>query len=372
MNGMPTPLSPRLSRNNFDLLRLLFAGTVCLVHCHELSGLPQLGALTRFLSSAVAVKSFFVISGFLIFMSCERSSSFTRYAGKRVRRIYPAYATVIVVAAFSLVAVSNESVATYFSLEWLRYLLANLFFLNFLQPTLPGVFEGNRMAAINGALWTLKIEVLFYLSVPLFILLFKRFGRLTVIFAGYGLSIVYALTCAHLAERSGLALYEQLGRQLPGQLSYFLAGAFFYYYLPWLERRPGQFLVPALLLLVDRTFLPMPVLEPFALATTVVVLAFFGPVIRAGRYGDFSYGVYILHFPLIQLLWHDGRLNDSPWLFLSVAVVLTVASAILLWHGVEKRFLLRSSHYMAATVPPQPQPQTRDSRAADHPSSHRR
>lgn len=370
---MPTPQSPRLNRNNFDLLRLLFAGTVCLVHCHELSGLPQLETLTRFLSSAVAVKSFFVISGFLIFMSCERSSSLTRYAGKRLRRIYPAYATVIVVAAFGLVAVSTESAATYFSQDWLRYLLANLVFLNFLQPTLPGVFEGNRMTAINGALWTLKIEVLFYLSVPLFILLFKRFGRLTVLFSGYGLSIVYALICASLAERTGLALYEQLGRQLPGQLGYFLAGAFFYYYLPWLEKWRWQFLIPALLLLlVDRAFLPLPALEPFALATTVVFFALFGPVIPAGRYGDFSYGVYILHFPLIQLLWHDGRLNDSPWLFLTVTVVLTMTSATLLWHGIEKRFLLRSSHYMAATVSTSVEPQTRDNGSVDHCASRRR
>lgn len=30
--------SVRLKKNNFDLLRLLFAGTVCLVHAHTLSG----------------------------------------------------------------------------------------------------------------------------------------------------------------------------------------------------------------------------------------------------------------------------------------------------------------------------------------------
>src|SRR5205814_8049913 len=37
--------SPRLARNNFDLLRLLFAGTVCLVHAYQLSGRPELAWL---------------------------------------------------------------------------------------------------------------------------------------------------------------------------------------------------------------------------------------------------------------------------------------------------------------------------------------
>ena len=48
-----------------------------------------------------------------------------------------------------------------------RYLGWNLAFLNFMEPALPGVFEANRFTEINGALWTLKIEVMFYLVLPL-------------------------------------------------------------------------------------------------------------------------------------------------------------------------------------------------------------
>lgn len=38
MKAKETTPGSWLARNNFDLLRLLFAGTVCLVHVHELSG----------------------------------------------------------------------------------------------------------------------------------------------------------------------------------------------------------------------------------------------------------------------------------------------------------------------------------------------
>lgn len=95
---MSQPETPRLKKNNFDLLRLIFAATVCFVHADELSGYAKIGWISQVLSSEVAVKAFFVVSGFLIFMSYERSSSLATYFIKRVRRIYPAYVTVILLA----------------------------------------------------------------------------------------------------------------------------------------------------------------------------------------------------------------------------------------------------------------------------------
>ncbi|MGE3347519.1 MAG: acyltransferase family protein [Ramlibacter sp.] len=129
---MSLPTSPRLQNNNFDLLRLLFAGTVCLVHGYQLSGYEQLAWIEQSLSSAVAVKAFFVVSGFLIFMSAERSSSLTGYLSKRVRRIYPAYFAVVMLCAVGLVLASSRHTADYFfSAAWFKYVLANLTFLNF-------------------------------------------------------------------------------------------------------------------------------------------------------------------------------------------------------------------------------------------------
>jgi len=339
-----------LTRNNFDLLRLLFAGTVCLVHSFNLSGFPQLAWIPQILSSAVAVKAFFVVSGFLIFMSYERSKSLASYAAKRVLRIYPAYFTIVMLCAIGLFAVSTKTADDYFSAAWLNYLLANLSFLNFLQPSLAGVFESNNLTAVNGALWTLKIEVMFYITVPLFVLLLRRFSHFRVLLSVYLLSFVYKILLTDIAEHTGSGVYVELARQLPAQLVYFVSGAFFYYFLPLFERRAGCFLVLALLTLVIHLIYPLPLLEPFALATTVVFFGLFCYAGHFGKYGDFSYGVYIVHFPIIQLLLNSGWFQDSPWYFLISVITLTLIGAILMWHGVEKWFLRQNSHYLENTT----------------------
>lgn len=259
---MPQHNNPRLTENNFDLLRLLFAGTVLLVHSYELSGFQQLGIIASVLSSAVAVKAFFVVSGFLVFMSFERSATITSYAIKRIRRIYPAYFTVVMLCAMGLIAVSSKSIGDYFSFAWIKYVFANLAFLNFLQPTLPGVFDSNKLAAVNGALWTLKIEAMFYLTVPLFVFLFRKFAHLPILIFFYCSSVAYTGFMAVISERTGSGVYLELGRQLPGQLSYFMAGAFIYYFLPVFERRIGYFLIAAALTLSVNIFFHCPSLNP--------------------------------------------------------------------------------------------------------------
>jgi peptidoglycan/LPS O-acetylase OafA/YrhL len=340
----------RLTENNFDLLRLLFAGIVVLVHAYELSGFQQLGIFTRVLSSTVAVKAFFVVSGFLIFMSYERSTTINAYANKRIRRIYPAYFTVVMLSAIGLIAVSTKNIGDYLSLTWVKYVFANLAFLNFLQPTLPGVFDSNKLTAVNGALWTLKVEAMFYLSVPLFVFLFRKFARFPILILVYCASVAYAGFFAIVAERTGSEVYMELGRQLPGQLSYFMAGAFFYYFLPLFERRIGYFLITATLILSANSFFPLPILEPFALATVVVFFGLFLYAGNFGKYGDFSYGVYILHFPVIQLLLYSAWFGENPWFFLTAVILIVAVCAIAMWHLVEKRFLFRKSHYITATL----------------------
>ena len=152
--------------NRFDFVRLSLASLVFLYHAVVLSSGPAGGRFEAELAvvAELAIQGFFIVSGLLVFGSLERSSSLTDYAGKRVRRLYPAYLVVILIPALvSLILAFGDLAAMG---DVLRYLGANAIFLNFLEPDLPGLFEGQRFTAVNGALWTLKIEVMFYLALP--------------------------------------------------------------------------------------------------------------------------------------------------------------------------------------------------------------
>ncbi|MDD4929270.1 MAG: acyltransferase [Gallionella sp.] len=339
----------RLRQNNFDLLRFLFAFVVFLVHAYVLSGAGELSILSELVSSEIAVKSFFVVSGFLIFMSYENSRDTRSYFVKRVRRIYPAYLFVVTICAVFGIFFSTHAAGDYFSLQLLKYVAANLFFLNFLQPNLPGVFEANSLQAVNGALWTLKIEVMFYLIVPLVVKAFRKFGRMPVLTVLFLCSVIYSMSMEGLAHKTGQGFYLELQRQLPGQLSFFIAGAAGYYYLQYLVRYANWLIPTAIVVFALQSWLPWGVVQPVALAVLVVSFACVIPCLgNFDKYGDFSYGIYIAHFPILQLMISYGLFKESPWVMLFVAGVLVMTVAFLLWHFIEKPFLRRSSHYVAA------------------------
>ena len=334
--------------NNFDFLRFLFAFVVFLVHSHALSGADALSVLSESLSSEIAVKSFFVVSGFLIFMSYDNSRDARSYFIKRVRRIYPAYFFIIMCCAILGGIFSTNTWGQYISLQTLKYVAANLVFLNFLQPDLPGLFEGNILQAVNGALWTLKVEVMFYLFVPLAVIAFHKFGRIPILILIYASSVVYTLVMQSYASQTGSTFYLELQRQIPGQLTFFIAGATAYYYFDYLIKYSKWLAVVAVMAFTFQSWLPWVVIQPVALAIVIVYVAcVIPPLGNFGKFGDSSYGIYIMHFPILQALIAYGIFKESPWMMLLLAGVIMMISSFLLWHFVEKKFLRKSSHYVA-------------------------
>ena len=340
------------SRNNFDLLRFAFAATVFLYHAYVLSTAPQLAFLGA-LSAELAVKSFFVVSGFLVFMSFENSRSTREYCGKRIRRIYPAYATVVIGAGVLGALVTALPFTDYLFRGLARYLAANLVFANFLAPNLPGVFAHNPMTEVNGALWTIKIEVMFYATVPALAWLAARFGHVAVLTGAYVFGFAWKFGFSALAEHTGSMIFVKLSYQFPGQLAYFVSGALCYYYLPALQPRWGTVAAVGITgMLVARTFPATQVLiEPAALALVIVFLAFGMRYLgNFARFGDFSYGIYIIHFPVIQTLVVAGAFGANAFGGLAIAAALVLALALLCWHWVEKPFLQRGSHYRVSNA----------------------
>jgi len=336
--------------NNFNLLRLVFALMVAVYHATLLPGLPQWAGLESPLSmgAEIGVQGFFVLSGYLVWASLERSASLGLYAEKRVRRLYPGYATVIIACAVGALVVSSEARERIGDVA--RYLGWNLVFLNFGEPNLPGVFAMNRFTEVNGALWTLKIEVMFYIILPLLALILRAMGKLrwaliVVIYVGAEAWRIGFRQMGHGAPES---YWIELGRQLPGQMSFFITGIA----LHMLHLSKRRLLVMGLAGAVLLAFsMLLPLAEPLralGLGSVAIWAAIGLPrLFDAAKFGDLSYGLYIVHFPIIQTVVALGVFTASAALGLAVSAFAALAAALLLWWLVERPALRTDSAYRA-------------------------
>ena len=351
----PGTQSADFSENNLDCLRLILASIVVLFHVSALTNLPAFSFLGKYCSPHFAVRSFFVISGLLIYRSYTRSSSTASYLEKRVRRIYPAYFITIVLSAILLCPLSVNAPAQYFGVGFWKYLAANLLFLNFLAPTLQGVFTSNSMSAVNGALWTLKIEVVFYLFIPILYRLCNRFGTRRVMGMAFCLSCIwkYGFTWLAYIHRSqtdhsldpSRGIYSQLSVQFPAQFVYFGAGILLLIYFEILKTHFLSIsLITAGVFAIDHIF-TRDVLDVLWISGLVFVSGFWRHFGNFSKYGDFSYGGYIVHWPILQTMIALGLLALHPVIFLLIALSAIGLVSVLMWHLVEHKFLACSSHY---------------------------
>lgn len=336
-----------MTGNRFDLIRLVLATTVFAYHAMTLSSLDPGGLLeVRFgLAAELSIEGFFIVSGALIAGSLARSRSLGDYAGKRVRRLYPAYAVVILIpAAISLMLTADLAGVV-------RYVGANLVFLNFLSPDLPGLFADNRFTAVNGALWTLKVEVMFYIVLPVIALVLRAAGRkagwivLALLYLGGEAWRQFVPVLIEAPTSQGLT------QQLPGQMAFFASGLALHAVWDRAKARPLAFGAVGLVLLAAS--LSHPVLAPLraaGLAGVIAAVAFLpGPALNAARFGDVSYGVYITHFPILQALVAAGLFGQAGHAAgFAIAAALVFAASFALWHLVEKPALRPSSHYRQA------------------------
>lgn len=330
------------ANNNFHFLRWLFASMVVFAHLSVLPPIEAYQYLYSVFSSHFAITGFFVISGFLVSDSLKRSESLKVYYTKRIRRIFPAYYAVIVLFSVLLFFVSSRDIAQYFwNKDFWSYVLWNGLFLNFLAPNLPGVFDENPVTAVNGSLWTLKIELGFYLILPVWMYVLRRIGDKGKIIL---LSAIYLLSITYRYLFSDVLQLPEISRQLPAFLSYFSVGIFFHLYLDYSISQLNRWIVPAMLILLTEYYLlEIEVLKPLCWGIVVMYIAFKIPKLKFfPSRDDYSYGIYLCHFPIIQLFvlmgWFE-RFNPLIGGFILYAVV--VCFAFLLWHTIEKRFLIR-------------------------------
>jgi len=332
--------------NNFNLIRFLAASAVILDHSFALVAHDQAaGALIdvdRLEIGRLAVDVFFIISGFLVTRSVMTQPTLIDYAVARVLRLFPALLAVCIGIAFVLgPVVTAASFGDYFTdpRPWLFVPLTASLITHSL--TLPGVFDTvPQSGAIDPPLWTLRYETMCYGLLALFALvgaLATRF-RATLTLAAILGFYVFVTLATSWREDSGAV--DSAARFI---LGFFVGGAFYVF-----AGKIRLDLAVALVLgLVAAATYGTAAYEAALIVALAYSLLWFalvpaGAIRRFNRFGDYSYGLYILCFPIQQtFVMLDPRIPPA-WLFVcSFPAVL--AFAILSWHFVEHPALRRKA-----------------------------
>ena len=332
--------------NCFGFLRFVFCLIIVIAHLRVLTQAPALQC-TEILSKMVNRTAFFVISGFLIMLSYDHSEGIRHFFVKRARRIFPAYLTVILGAAIGFALISSYAPGEYFTHPmWWKYIAANVCFLNFLQPCLPGVFDSDLFAncAVNGSLWTQKVEVGFYLIVPLLAYMLHHSKRPWVWLTGlYIGSTLWSNAFMTAYDHTGNYTYLFLEHQLPGCFSYFAAGMIAYQYKDFFLRYKNYIVIPAIIIVVVEKVMGWNWLLPAGNAAVLLWCAYSLTKLNKVEWlGNFSYGMYLYHYPILMLMIYAGIFQKwNIWVASAVFISTVIAVSALSWYGLEKRCLKR-------------------------------
>jgi peptidoglycan/LPS O-acetylase OafA/YrhL len=289
---------------------------------------------------SIAVDAFFILSGFLITASYQRSSSALSFLKKRVARIYPAFLVVMVVTAVCFVPFGGGQVEGHGLSGKIVLLVTSIVRLKDIKSS--GTFAGNPIPyVVNASLWTVSYEFLCYLGVVVFgvTMALRRRRALAALF---GATIVASVLYAHFGWHSphsvagALFGYPQAWARL---IPMYLAGVVFYLYRESIPlNRWGALLSVFAMAIACVIPLGYTVLFPVFGTYLLMYLAFWErcPLDRVMRFGDLSYGTYLYAFPIQQLLVQHLALRNSPVRLFATATPLVLAAAAASWFFVER------------------------------------
>ena len=331
----------RLSYSNeFDIIRLVLSCAVLFQHSETILNTPNFLNL----SSIPAVPIFIFISGLLVTESLIFSTSIQKYFIKRIRRILPGYYFVVIFGGFSLFIINNffinEQGISIFNL--IKYYAFNLLFLNFLHPCIQNIDTNTIISncAINGSLWTIKFELFFYLILPIIFLLARNSTKFFIFLTTLCLVLLALGADISIYIRIFICFFAGVGFSMIRQHWRFI------YKFKKINSILRFSLVIFLILLSGWRIVPLYLILPLLLLSSFYPTKDSSKDLKISKYGDLSYGIYLIHFPIIRILGSFPMFTELNGFILSFLVLLlSVIGSYFLYWKVERRFLNQNSHY---------------------------
>ena len=319
------------SENNLDWLRLLFALQVTLHHVtlHFEAYLPKI------VKNFPGVPAFFFVSGFLVYASYQNAPG-RQYVRNRLLRIYPALIAVTLGgAAVTLVALGWAALAERPGV-YAGWIAAQL---TLGQAYNPNLFRDVGVGVMNGSLWSITVELIFYACVPLAALAEKRLRQAIWLLALVSFAI-FAIGPRVFVEPvyRQKTLYDIIALTPLAWGWMFcvgiLAAKHFQTIRPYLRFAPLLIIPMALMIEFGSGLL----FKPIGNRLGVVYFLCYAGLILWGAFWlpyrrlpfDLSYGAYVWHMPVVNLMLVLGF--RSVW----AGVVFTLLVAAVSWFLIER------------------------------------
>lgn len=325
-------IDPLFSANHLTAVRWTLAIAVVLGHVSLLTTGFEPLRLHEWTASYMAVNGFFVLSGLLIAKSLHSRRDIKAYSLSRLLRIYPALVIVLIAFLFVFVPIfADENIRSLAEPESWLYVIRVLFMGDPDSPTAQ-IFSNNLMTDFNGPLWTIRFELAAYILAGVGFTFGLINGPWRSLFVFLIVQVIYLVvpifTDTDLLPQSVMPLLRLS--------SAFLVGMVLWHW-PILRKPPIWAIFG---LLIGFAFLGGgPLGELIATLSLTAIMLRIGlterPSQRIAKMPDYSYGIYIWHYPILQaVLVALPALSPLVLGAAAAPIVLLIAAAS--WHLIEK------------------------------------
>ena len=332
--------------NNFNAIRLLAAAQVLIVHIAHHFQLES--TIFDIIELFPGVPIFFFISGYLISRSyiSLRAPVMRQFFWRRALRIFPALWVAVLIGATLPLVTGYLRLDALYSYEFWLWVFSQATVVQFYNPNFLRSFG---VGVMNGALWTISVELMFYVLTPLIGLLFKR--KLSAVLIIFCLSISINIYAHYVLDVDGF-LSKLIRVTVAPWIYMFIIGyalSYFRYIKDFALSVPT---IPLLLCyFITMFFIGAPELNrtnainPISAVLLILCVLKLGEnkrvysIIGRSKFweNDFSYGLYIYHMLVINLVLATGITSTPIKLFVTVfgSIFLSVCS----WFLIERHAL---------------------------------
>jgi peptidoglycan/LPS O-acetylase OafA/YrhL len=340
--------------NNFDIIRLFAALQVVIVHLIEHFHAVSLVWFSSIIAIFPGVPIFNFISGFLISAAWERNPDIKIFALNRIYRIFPGLwfcigFSIITLLVFYDISLISNNLSTFFL--WILT-QATIF-----QAWNPAFLRGYGIGGVNGSLWTIAVEISFYIFVPILFFV-RKFPKIKIDLLLVGIIIASFVLNYYCESDYSSGLINDFTRKmifitpLPW-IGMFCVGILFNKHIEFLYNLTAGRIFYFFVIFIFISSIPfwyqstifvrfgnsIGMVNYIALCFLIMSAAFSNRSLsdRFLRRNDISYGIYIYHQPILNLLIVSGFQGTTG---VVICLMSTLIIAFASWTFVEQPALM--------------------------------